>query len=68
MAVGVTPGRTLQVGRPVVLFRPDVVGEATTYRSHYAVTSDGQRFIVDVLRDPNLDPITVLLNWTARAR
>ena len=66
MAVDITPGRTLHVGRPRVLFRPATVGEATTYRSHYAATSDGQRFLVDVLIDPSLDPITVLLNWTAR--
>jgi Tol biopolymer transport system component len=63
MAVDVTPGPTLRLTRPTVLFRPSVVGEPATYRSHYAVTADGQRFLVDVLRDPISDPITLLLNW-----
>ena len=63
MAVQIGAGRPLQVGRPVTLFRPLVVGEATTYRSHYAVSRDGQRFLADVLQDPALDPITILLNW-----
>jgi hypothetical protein len=68
MVVDVTPGRPLRIGRPRVLFRPNIVGEATTYRSHYAVTGDGQRFLVDVLRDPVLDPIAILLNWIPQAR
>jgi len=64
MAVSVTPGNPPSLGRPQPLFRPRVVGEPATYRSHYVPTSDGQRFLVDVLRDPALDPVTILLNWT----
>lgn len=64
MTVAVTSGPTLRVGKPEVLFRPQVVGEPTTYRSHYAVTQNGQRFLVDVMKDSALDPITILLNWT----
>ena len=60
---------TLVVGaRAKTLFRPRVIGEPSTYRTHYAVTSDGQRFLVDVLRDPGLDPVTVLLNWAQPSR
>jgi Tol biopolymer transport system component len=67
MAVDVTPGARLGLGRPRVLFRPRLVGGPATYRSHYTVTADGQRFLVDVLREPALDPVTLLLNW-ARPR
>jgi Tol biopolymer transport system component len=66
MAVDIAPGPRLRVGRPHVLFRPRVVGEPATYRSHYVASPDGQRFLIDVLRDPALDSVSVLLNWTAR--
>jgi hypothetical protein len=65
MAVPVTPGPVLQVGAPERLFRTITVGEATTYRNHFAVTRDGQRFLFDLLNDAALDPITVLLNWSS---
>lgn len=63
MAVSAALGAVPRFGRPEVLFRPEVVGEATTYRTHFAATADGQRFLVDVLQDAALDPITILLNW-----
>jgi DNA-binding winged helix-turn-helix (wHTH) protein/Tol biopolymer transport system component len=64
MSVDVTPGARLQVSRPRALFRPLVIGEAVTYRSHYVASADGQRFLIDVLKDPAMDPISILLNWT----
>jgi Tol biopolymer transport system component len=68
MAVAVTPGARLQLGRPHALFRPRVVGEPSTYRSHFVPTADGQRFLIDVLRDPSLDPVNVLVNWARPGR
>ena len=65
MVVSITPGQALQVGTPTPLFRTVTLGEATTYRNHYVVTDDGQRFLIDVLHDAALDPITVLLDWTS---
>jgi hypothetical protein len=54
----------LKAGKPASLFRPVILGEALTYRTHYAVSADGQRFLVDVLQAPALDPISILFNWT----
>jgi len=52
------------IGAPAALFRaqwgqlPHHPGMRT-----YSVSRDGQRFLVDVLRE-TVSPITVLLNWT----
>jgi hypothetical protein len=60
----VTPGEPLHVGRPTALFHVPVAGDLNAYRSHYAVTADGQRFLFDVLDDNSgRDSITVLVNW-----
>jgi hypothetical protein len=64
MAVEVSPGETLEPRRPQALFRADVFGRLNTYRSHYTVTADGQRFLVDSTN--GIQPsITTLVNWTA---
>jgi Tol biopolymer transport system component len=66
MAVDVSPaGRTLKIGRPVPLFRPPVSGSLNAYRSHYAVTSDGQRFVIDAIDiERSQESITIISNWT----
>ena len=64
MAVQVTPGDTLEPGRPQPLFHADIFGRLSTYRSHYTVTADGQRFLVDSLNGSQ-PSITTLVNWTA---
>ena len=38
-----------------------------TYRSHYAVTADGQQFLVDSANGSQRT-ITTLVNWTALIR
>jgi Tol biopolymer transport system component len=67
MAVDVsTMGTRLKVGRPMPLFRPPVSGGLNTYRSHYAVTSDGKRFVIDALdSERTQESITVISNWTS---
>jgi len=51
-----------RVGRPRPLFRAPINTSST--RNHYAVTPDGQRFLINV-EDQNsyLSPITVMVNW-----
>jgi len=50
------------IGQPKQLFRAPINTSST--RNHYAVTPDGQRFLVNV-EDQNtyLSPITVVVNW-----
>jgi eukaryotic-like serine/threonine-protein kinase len=66
IAVTVTErGDTLQVSGPRALFKPPVAGALNEYRSRYAVTADGQRFIVDAVdADRTQQPISILANWT----
>jgi DNA-binding winged helix-turn-helix (wHTH) protein/Tol biopolymer transport system component len=67
MAVEVSEaGGALRVTSPRALFRPPVVGALNDYRSHYAATSDGQRFVVDAVdTDAPQGAITVVTNWTS---
>ena len=59
-------GSTPRVGRPRALFRAPVSGPLNVYRSHYAATADGQRFVIDAVDAPGArESITVLANWTA---
>ena len=68
MAVPVTTAPTLKVGIPVALFSgPGTPGGSS--RANYAVTSDGQRFIMSNTRarlqgyGANRPSISVVLNW-----
>jgi hypothetical protein len=67
MAVEVREGDRLEVGASRALFRtrtPPVASSATGI--HYAVASDGQRFLVNsIAEDAGASPITVVVNWTA---
>lgn len=56
-------GGTVDVGKPVSLFTPDLPMAPTThYARHYMVSADGQRLLVHTLRAVTM-PITVILNW-----
>jgi Tol biopolymer transport system component len=73
MAVSVEQaGATLRFGKPQVLFETSAVAEGGVgTRAHYAVTRDGQRFVVAEPRSggPRMTgPITVLVNWMAMLR
>ena len=70
MAAPINPspdGRTLQPGPPVPLVRNRLVFDA--YRglrsSRYAVTPDGQRFLMIVPAEEAVAPVVVVFNWAA---
>jgi len=55
-------GKQIQPGKPVALFQTsDTVGGG---REHgYAVSRDGQRFLLPIPVEKNPPPITIFLNW-----
>jgi serine/threonine protein kinase len=62
MAVDVKARAALEPGVPRKLFAP---GLTPALSDHYAVTADGQRFLVLMPVDTAPTTITVVLNWTA---
>jgi len=63
VSVSFAPGASPVIGRPQPLFRAPV--NTSTSRNHYAVTPDGQRFLINVEDQSSyLSPITVMVNWT----
>jgi Tol biopolymer transport system component len=67
MAVPVATGQQFEV--PVPLFQTRVGAGVTPLRTHYVPSRNGKRFLVNTLSgDPSPDPITVVLNWTARLK
>lgn len=64
-------GHTLEPGAPVKLFRVPIVGAGSLViggTQEYAVTQDGQRFLINMAMDETSTPITLVLNWTAALR
>jgi len=68
MSVEVKWGAGFEAGVPKALFEaPIPAGQLTRY--HYAVTADGQRFlIITPVGDAALQPLTVVVNWTAELK
>jgi Tol biopolymer transport system component len=63
MAVDVKSGSTLEFGPPRLLFAARGL-DVFAYRNPYAMTSDGQRFFMNVrVPDATTSPIMVLVNW-----
>ncbi|HEV3056981.1 MAG TPA: protein kinase [Vicinamibacterales bacterium] len=58
-------GSELELGQPSTLFHVRTLGRFTNnVRQQYAVTRDGQRFLVNsTARAENASPIIVVLNW-----
>jgi len=55
---------TGEIGRSQALFEAPIVADLGTYRSQFAVTDDGQRFLFDVAEPGGgREPVTVLVNW-----
>lgn len=70
MAVDVTEGREFKVGTPKPLFQaPATSIQSRTAMSGWAwgVTSDGQRFLFDVVKTSS-ESLTAVLNWTAELK
>ncbi len=63
-------GQTLETGAPVTLFQTRIVdgGNPVVHpKSQYAVSPDGQQFLINTIVDePTAPPITIVTNW-ARA-
>jgi len=58
---------TVEVGAPVPLFGAHLSGvPRNPVARHYMVSPDGQRFLMDTLKEVTL-PITVILNWKPRS-
>ena len=53
---------TLEIGNTQLLFE---VHPATSPGTHYDVTGDGKRFLVDSSGEGSSAPITLVVNWTA---
>jgi eukaryotic-like serine/threonine-protein kinase len=65
MAVDVKLGATFEAGVPKTLFGTRVFS-LTDFRNHYAVTADGQRFLINsTIEETSATPISVVVNWTA---
>ena len=65
----VTDEATLTAGTPRPLFDVEVPEATSPYPTDYAVTADGQRFLVNTVIDqPTRPALTVILNWTAALR
>ena len=63
-------GRSLETGTPVALFPVRIAGGPLpgTNKQQYAVSSDGQRFLVNLAADEGApSPITLIYNWTPQA-
>ena len=66
MSVEIGPApQAIEPARPKLLFRVPLNGDVTRYRNHYAVTNDGQRFLVDIADESTREPISVVVNWDA---
>ncbi len=75
MAVSVEAGERFRPGTPQPLVRgqldalPSTLTAANGYRKTYTVTSDGQRFLLNVpAREQTSQTINVILNWPALLR
>jgi Tol biopolymer transport system component/tRNA A-37 threonylcarbamoyl transferase component Bud32 len=68
-AVPASGDRTFEAGPPRPLFQTALPPMLAPFRTGYAVSADGQRFLVNSLR-PNSESsaITVVLNWAAAVR
>jgi serine/threonine protein kinase len=70
MAVPMVPpaaGRSVEAGSPVKLFSTSInAGQGGMLRQQYAVSSDGQRFLINAVPEAAaVAPITIVLNWKA---
>jgi hypothetical protein len=66
MSVSLPGGNALAPGVTQVLFQTAVPLTGNPYRSNYAVTADGKRFLVNVRLGANtLSTLNVIQNWPA---
>ncbi|MEO6333942.1 MAG: protein kinase [Pyrinomonadaceae bacterium] len=67
LAVSISGGTPIEVGRPELLFQTITpAGGLTDDRNNYVAAKDGQRFLVNTLVDTtNSQPLIFVLNWAA---
>ena len=66
MAVSLKTQSTFEAGVPRMLFQTSADPLFPNLGIPYAVTADGQRFLINVAMDESrASPITVVTNWTA---
>ena len=67
MAVTISAGPAgIDASEPRALFETGIVGSLFERRNQYAVTRDGQRFLINLsAEDEGSAPITVMVNWGA---
>jgi len=67
MAVEVKARSTFETGAPKPLFDTPLRDLADSLKlfDNYAVSGDGQRFLINDPTETSAPPITVVLNWTA---
>jgi len=63
MAVTVTTGATFEADAPQAMFQTEL--NVTELRQSYAVSADGNRFLLNTSLGTESPPITVVLNWPA---
>jgi eukaryotic-like serine/threonine-protein kinase len=63
MAVTVKTGATFEADAPRTLFQTEL--DVTALRQSYAVSADGQRFLLNTSAEAGSPPLTVVLNWPA---
>jgi serine/threonine protein kinase len=66
MAVDVNPQQSFEVGAPKLLFQTTVARYEAPNR--YAVSRDGQRFLINSAVEEVSHTMTVVLNWTAEIK
>jgi Tol biopolymer transport system component len=64
MAVDVEPGSEFRFSAPRELFRAAFKSVDDATARAYAATPDGQRFVVDVLKERSVTLLTLVTNWT----
>jgi dipeptidyl aminopeptidase/acylaminoacyl peptidase len=67
-SVKVSPNGSLETQTPAVLFAAHIAGGVLPgiQKQQYAVSSDGQRFLMMLTPDEGASPITVIYNWKPR--
>jgi serine/threonine protein kinase len=69
MAVPVKTGADFDAGRPVELFQANPrEGVSTSERFFYAVSRDGQRFLINTQIKTAMIPMSVVLNWASKLK
>ena len=71
MAVPITLGSELGVGKTAPLFHADLPNwgaGSPGWTTSYDVSTDGQRFLLNIWAEKEVAPITVVVNWPATLR